>query len=75
MKNVLKITIGLVLFTGLAVGFYGLIGARGASAQTGKESRSPLGFDGVDRHDAERMSFRTGFLDRVFMIDCSMVLE
>lgn len=55
MKSVLKIAIGLVLFTGLAVGFYGLIGARGASAQTEKESRSPLGFDGVDRHDAERM--------------------
>jgi len=55
MKNVLKIMIGLVLFTGLAVGFYGLIGARRASAQTEKDSRSPLGFDGVDRHDAERM--------------------
>ena len=55
MKSVLKIAIGLVLFTGLAVGFYGLIGARGASAQTEKESRWPLGIDGVDRHDAERM--------------------
>jgi hypothetical protein len=55
VKNVLKITIGLVLFTRLAFGFYGFIGARGTSAQTEKESRSPLGFDGVDRHDAERM--------------------
>jgi len=55
MKSVLKIAIGLVLFTGLAVGFYGLIGARGASAQTQKESTSPLGIDGVDRNDAERM--------------------
>jgi hypothetical protein len=55
MKSVLKIAIGLVLFTGLAVGFCGLIGARGASAQTEKESTSPLGSDGVDRNDAERM--------------------
>jgi hypothetical protein len=55
MKSILKIAIGLVLFTGLAVGFYGLIGARGASAQTEKESTSPFGFGGVDRNDAERM--------------------
>jgi hypothetical protein len=48
-------SIRLVLFTGLTVGFYGLIGARGAFAQTEKESTSPLGSDGVDRNGAERM--------------------
>jgi hypothetical protein len=34
MKSVLKIVIGLVLFTELAVGFYRLIAARDASTQT-----------------------------------------
>jgi cytochrome c2 len=55
VKNVLKIAIGLVLFIGLAVGFYGSIGAGGASAQTEKEGTSPLGFDAVIPNDAERM--------------------
>ena len=55
MKNVLKIAIALVIFTGLAVGFYGSIGARGVSAQTEKNGASSLGFDDVDRNDAERM--------------------
>jgi len=55
MKIVLKIAIGLVLFTGLAVGFYSLIGAGGASAQTEKEGTSPLGFDAVIPNHAERM--------------------
>jgi hypothetical protein len=55
MKIVLKIAIGLVLFTGLAVGFYCLIGAGGASAQTEKEGTSTLGFDAVIPNDAERM--------------------
>jgi len=55
MKIDLKIAIGLVLFTGLAVGFYSLIGAGGASAQTEKEGTSPLGFDAVIPNHAERM--------------------
>jgi hypothetical protein len=55
MKIVLKIAIGLVLFTGLAVGFYSLIGAGGASAQTEKEGSSPLGFDALIPNHAERM--------------------
>ena len=55
MKNVLKIAIALVIFTGLAVGFYSSIGARGVSAQTEKNGASSLGFDDVDRNDAERM--------------------
>src|SRR6202521_2295879 len=55
MKNVLKIAIGLVLFTGLAVGFYGLIGARGVSAQTEKKGTSLLRFEAAVRNDAERM--------------------
>jgi cytochrome c2 len=55
MKNVLKIAIGLVLFIGLAVGLYGLIGAGGASAQTEKEGTSPLGFDAMIPNDAERV--------------------
>ena len=55
MKIVLKIAIGLVLFTGLAVGSYSLIGAGGASAQTEKEGTSPLGFDAVIPNHAERM--------------------
>jgi hypothetical protein len=55
MKSVLKIVIGLVLFTALAVGFYGLIGAREASAQAEKKGTSPSGFDAVVRNNAERM--------------------
>ena len=55
MKSVRKIAIGLVFFTGLAVGFYSSIGTRGVSAQTEKKSASPLGFDAVVLNDAERM--------------------
>jgi Cytochrome c len=55
MKSVLKIVIGLVLFKALAVGFYGLIGAREASAQAEKKGTSPSGFDAVVRNNAERM--------------------
>lgn len=55
MKSVLKIVIGLILFTGMDVGFYRLIGAREASAQTEKKGESPSGFDAVIRNNAERM--------------------
>jgi hypothetical protein len=33
-SSALKITVGLVLFAGFAIGSYYLIGAQGASAQT-----------------------------------------
>ena len=55
MKNVLKIAIGLVLFTGMAVGFYGLLGARRASAQAQDKSASSPGMDAEARNDAERI--------------------
>jgi hypothetical protein len=55
MKSVLKIVTGLVLFTGLAAGFYGLIGARKVFAQTGKTAAPPAGFDAVVRSNAARM--------------------
>jgi cytochrome c5 len=55
MKSILKIVIGLVLFTGLAVGFYGLIVGREASVQAQKQTASSAGFDGVVHNNAERM--------------------
>jgi hypothetical protein len=55
MKTGLKIVIGLVLFTGLAVAIYSLIEAREASAQTEKKGTAPSGFDAVVRNNAERM--------------------
>jgi hypothetical protein len=55
MKCVLKIVMGFVLSAGLAVGFYGLMGERGAPAQTEKKGASPSGFDARVRNDAERM--------------------
>ena len=54
MKS-LKIVAGLVLFTGLAVGSYHLIGTQRASAQTQKKGASPSGFDAVVRNNSERM--------------------
>jgi hypothetical protein len=51
----MKIVVGLVLFTGLAVGSYHLIGAQRASAQTQKKGVSPSGFDAVVRDNSERM--------------------
>jgi hypothetical protein len=54
MKS-LKIVVGLVLFTGLAVGSYHLIGAQRASAQTQKKAASPSGFDAEVRNNSERM--------------------
>src|SRR6202521_152122 len=54
MKS-LKIVVGLVLFTALAVGSYHLIGAQRASAQTEKKGVSPSGFDAVVRNNSERM--------------------
>ena len=54
MKS-LKILVGLVLSTVLAVSSYHLIGAQRASAQTEKRDEPRQGVDGVVRHDAERM--------------------
>jgi hypothetical protein len=55
MKSVLKIAISMVVVTGVSVGFYGLIGARGVSAQAEKADELSSRFDGVDRNDAQRM--------------------
>ena len=54
-SSALKIAVGLVLFTALAVGSYHLIGAQKASAQTQKKAASPSGFDAVVRSNSERM--------------------
>src|ERR1035437_574069 len=53
MKS-LKIVIGLVLFTGLAVSSHRLIGAQRASAQAEKKGASPSGFDPEVRNHSER---------------------
>ena len=42
-SSALKIAVGLVLFTGLAVGSYHLIGAQRASAQTQEKGSIALG--------------------------------
>ena len=42
-SSALKIAVGLVLFTGLAIGSYQLIGAQRASAQTQKKGSIALG--------------------------------
>jgi hypothetical protein len=55
MKSVLKIVFGLVLFTGLVVGSYHVIGTQRASAQTQEKGASPSGFDAVVRNNSERM--------------------
>src|SRR5713101_7470556 len=54
MKSI-KIVVGVVLFTGLAVDSYHLIGAQRASAQTQKKGALPSGFDAVVRSNSERM--------------------
>jgi hypothetical protein len=54
MKS-LKILIGLVLFTGLAVSSHQLIGAQRASAQTERTGASPSGFAAVAPDNSERM--------------------
>ena len=55
MKSVAKITIGLVLFTGLAVSSYRLIRVQEASAQAQKQRASASGFDAVIDSNSERM--------------------
>ena len=54
-SSALKLAAGLVLFTGLVVGSYHVIGAQKASAQTEKKGASPSGFDTVVRDNSERM--------------------
>ena len=54
MKS-LNIAIGLVLFTGLAVGSYRLSGAQRASAQTEKTGESPSGLAALLPDNSERM--------------------
>ena len=54
MKSIM-IVVGFVLFTGLAVGSYHLIGGQRASAQTQRKGASPSGFDAVVRDNSERM--------------------
>jgi len=55
MKSVLKMVIGLVLFTGLAVGSYCLVGALEASAQAEDTSPSSLGVDAETGNQTARM--------------------
>jgi hypothetical protein len=54
-SSALKIAVGLVLFTGLAIGSHHLIGAQKASAQTQKKAASSSGFDAEVRNNSERM--------------------
>jgi hypothetical protein len=54
-SSALKIAVGLVLFTGLVVGSYHLIGTQRASAQPQKKGASPSGFEAVVRNNSERM--------------------
>ena len=66
-SSALKIAVGLILFTGLAIGSYHLIGAQRASAQTQKNAASPSGFDAVVRNNSERYRdplYNRGVLDR-----------
>ena len=53
--QVLKIVIGLVLFTGLAIGLYQLIETQKVSAQNQKKEASSPGFDAEVRNNSERM--------------------
>ena len=56
MKNVLKIVIGLVLFTGLAVGsHHHSIRAQEASVQTEKNGASPSSLGAAILNNSERM--------------------
>lgn len=50
-----KILVGLVLFTGLAVSSYHLVGAQRVSAQTQKTGTSPSGFAAVAPDRSERI--------------------
>jgi hypothetical protein len=54
MKS-LNIAVGLVLFAGLVVGSYRLIGAQRASAQTEETGASPSGFAAVVSDSSKRM--------------------
>ena len=54
MKS-LNIAVGLVLFAGLVVGSYRLVGAQRASAQTEETGASPSGFAAVVPDNSERM--------------------
>src|SRR5450759_2868462 len=54
MKS-LNIAVGLVLFVGLVVGSYRLIGAQRASAQTEETGASPSGFAAMIPENSERM--------------------
>src|SRR5579864_284535 len=54
MKN-LNIAVSLVLFTGLAVGSYRLIGAQRVSAQTQKNAASLSGLDAAVHGNSERV--------------------
>ena len=55
MKSVVKIVIGLVLFTVCTAELFHWIGAQRASAQTLADAESTRGFDTVDSNDAARM--------------------
>jgi len=50
----LKIVVGLILFTGLVVGSFHMIGAQGASAKS-QQGASASGFDAIVRNNSERM--------------------
>jgi len=54
MKS-LKIVVGLVAFTGLAIGAYQWIEIQRASAQTQDKGASPTGFDAVIQNSSERV--------------------
>ena len=54
MKS-LKIVVGLVAFTGLAIGAYQWIEIQKASAQTQDKGASLSGFDAVIQNSSERM--------------------
>jgi len=54
MKS-LKIVVGLVAFTGLAIGAYQWIEIQRASAQTQDKGASPTGFDAIIQNSSERM--------------------
>jgi len=54
MKN-LNIAVDLVLFAGLVVGSYRLVGAQRASAQTEETGASPSGFTSMIHDNSERM--------------------
>jgi len=55
MKSIVKIVIGLVLFTVCTVETFHWIGAQQASAQTLADAASTRGFDTAGPNDAGRM--------------------